>query len=405
MLHSSAATQDELRKHNLARLVRILHNSGATTRSDLVASTGLNRSTVGVLVSELFSAGLVEEVAGPGGNVGRPSLVVRPVSESAVVAAFDVRVGSTVGAIVGLGGKTLATVEATHASETLTPAAAVAEIVAMAAELFDAVPDGAAWVGVGVAVPGVVNVETGRVLLAPNLSWSDVDFGPTLELALEREFGGAPFISVGNDANLGAIAESVRGVARGRKNVVYLSSDVGIGGGIVLDGRILSGNGGYGGEVGHVVVRPDGRSCRCGSQGCWETEVGQEAIIRAGGLDPATSTIDDLLELADAGDGAALEGLAAVGDWIGIGLSNLVNTFNPDAVILGGHLGRLLPYTAQHIASRLARSLPAAHEPAMVTEPGLGARSTLVGAAEVAFARLLADPLGEVESSHALVAS
>ena len=405
MLHSSAATQDELRRHNLARLVRILHTSGATTRSDLVAVTGLNRSTVGVLVSELVAAGLVEEVSGPGGNVGRPSLVVRPVPGSAVVAAFDVRVGSTMGAIVGLGGTTLATMESAHGTGPLTPEAAVSQIVSMTAELFDAVPDGAAWVGVGVAIPGIVHVDTGRVLLAPNLSWSDVDFGPALESALILEFGGCPMVTAGNDANLGAISESVRGVARGRRSVVYLSSDVGIGGGIVLDGRILSGNGGYGGEVGHVVVHPDGRPCRCGSQGCWETEVGQEAILRAAGLDPETATIDGLIELAVAGDAGVLRGLASIGDWIGIGLANLVNTFNPDAVILGGHLGRVLPHTADHIARRLARALPAAHEPAMVTEPGLGSQSTLVGASEVAFARLLADPLGEVESSHALVAS
>jgi predicted NBD/HSP70 family sugar kinase len=212
-------------------------------------------------------------------------------------------------------------------------------------------------------------------------------------------------VTLGNDANLGAISESVRGVARGRRSVIYLSSDVGIGGGIVLDGRILSGNGGYGGEVGHVVVHPDGRPCRCGSQGCWETEIGQEAILRAAGLDPKTASIDEFIELANEGDPQVRRAVESIGDWIGIGLSNLVNTFNPDAVILGGHLGRLLPHTAVHIANRLAHSLPAAHEPAMVTEPGLGARSTLVGASEVAFGRLLADPLGEVESSHALVAS
>jgi predicted NBD/HSP70 family sugar kinase len=405
MLHTSAATQDELRRHNLARLVRILHNSGATTRSDLVASTGLNRSTVGVLVTELVTAGLVEEVAGPGGNVGRPSLVVRPVADSAVVTAFDVRVGVTVGAIVGLGGTTLATVESPNGPGPLTPEAAVAQIVSMAAELFNAVPDGASWVGVGVAIPGVVNIDSGLVLLAPNLQWSDVEFGAQLETAMRQEFGGCPLVHLGNDANLGAMSESVRGVARGRHNVIYLSGDVGIGGGIVLDGRILSGNGGYGGEVGHMVVRPDGRRCRCGSQGCWETEIGQEAILRAAGLDPKTSSIDEFVKRADEGDPQVLLAMDSIGDWIGIGLSNLVNTFNPDAVILGGHLGRLLPYTAAHIADRLAHSLPGVQETALVTEPGLGARSTLVGASEVAFGRLLADPLGEVESSHALVAS
>ena len=105
MVPRTAATQDDLRRHNRARLLRRLHESGAASRSDLVAYSGLNRSTVGVLVSELAEVGLVTEVAGAAGQVGRPSLMVQPAAESAVVVAFDLRVERTVVALVGLGGE------------------------------------------------------------------------------------------------------------------------------------------------------------------------------------------------------------------------------------------------------------------------------------------------------------
>ena len=107
MVPRTAATQDDLRRHNRARLLRRLHESGAASRSDLVAYSGLNRSTVGVLVSELAEVGLVTEVAGAAGQVGRPSLMVQPAAESAVVVAFDLRVERTVVALVGLGGTVL----------------------------------------------------------------------------------------------------------------------------------------------------------------------------------------------------------------------------------------------------------------------------------------------------------
>ena len=157
MVTRTAATQDDLRRHNRARLLRRLHEVGPASRSDLVAYTGLNRSTVGVLVSELADVGLVTEAAGSAGQVGRPSLRVQPAPESAVVVAFDLRVERTVVALVGLGGSVLWRKEQRH-KRSDTPAAAVKTIVTLVGQALRQAPTTAAWVGVGIGVPGTVSM-------------------------------------------------------------------------------------------------------------------------------------------------------------------------------------------------------------------------------------------------------
>ena len=173
----SAATQDEVRRHNLARIVRRLHLNGPASRSELVALTGLNRSTVGVLISELVDAGLATEGAGSAGTVGRPSLVVALDPLSAVVVAFDLRVERLIGAVIGVGGEVLARRELKHRRQSFGPQVAVKQLVAMTASLLESVPEGAAWVGAGISVPGIVDHGDGLVRVAPNLGWNDAPLG------------------------------------------------------------------------------------------------------------------------------------------------------------------------------------------------------------------------------------
>ena len=148
-------------------------------------------------------------------------------------------------------------------------------------------------VGVGVAVPGMVRQPDGQVRFAPNLGWEDVPLGAELADAL-----GLP-VAVGNDADLGILAEHVRGAAAGVDDVVYLSGHAGIGAGVFTAGRPLVGHGGYAGEVGHIVVNPGGRTCRCGSRGCWETESGEERLFELAGR-PAGGGIEGVREIVAA---------------------------------------------------------------------------------------------------------
>ena len=405
MATRGASTQDDLRRHNLARLLTRLHQGGAASRSDLVAFSGLNRSTVGVHVSELAEVGLVYEGAGLAGQVGRPSLMVQPVAESAVVVAFDLRVERTIVALVGLGGEVLMRKEQRHRRASYTPEAAVRNIMSLTAQALRAAPDASSWVGVGVGVPGIVDHSDGRVRLAPNLGWAGVPLGDMVREGLAEQFGPHPSVVVSNDADLGAIAEHVRGVGVDSQNLIYLSGEVGVGGGIIIDGRLMAGAGGYGGEVGHMVVNPTGVICRCGAQGCWETEIGRDALVRAAGLPPDQEDVQDVIAGAALGAGTARAAIDNAGEWLGVGLANLVNLFNPEVIVLGGHLRLILPLVNGTVRRRIHFALPAARDQVRVEVPALSDDSTLIGAAETAFGDLLADPILVLSRAPHAVAS
>lgn len=403
---STPATQDAVRRNNLSRLLRHLHLHGPATRSALVAMSGLNRSTVGALVAELADRGLVEERSGATGSVGRPSLVVAPVPESAIVVSLDLRVDRTVGAVVGLGGTVFARREVRHPRRAFTPQAATQHLVGVITQLLEKAPDGATWVGVGVSVPGPIDATGSRVLLAPNLGWQEVDFGADLEAALQGAFAQPPSVILGNDADLGALAETTRGAAAGRRNVIFINADVGVGGGMVVDGRPFAGSGGFGGEVGHMVVNPTGSACRCGRVGCWETEIGRDALVaHAGTVDGSSVELSDVLTAAGAGDAEARGVVDAAARFLGIGLANLANLLDPDVIVIGGHLPRVLEAGGREVADALEGSLGGARRAIEVTAPGLNGDSSLHGAAELAFTALIDDPLGVIGESGTPVAS
>ncbi len=188
----------------------------------------------------------------------------------------------------------------------------------------------------------------------------------------------------------------MRGAAAGSSDAVYLTGEVGVGAGIIVSGGPLRGHGGYGGELGHMVVNPAGRLCRCGARGCWETEIGEKAILDAAGHpDGPRSTVPAVVAAAAGGDPRAAAAIRHVGEWLALGVGNLVNIFNPEVVIFGGLLRDLFPAVEQQLRGTLATvGLPAPREQVRLTAPGLGPDSTLVGAAERAFGPLLSDPPG-----------
>lgn len=259
-------------------------------------------------------------------------------------------------------------------------------------EMQQGVPRDAICVGAGVAVCGMVRRDDGLVRLGPTTGWVDEPIGA----ALGAELGIDVPITVGNVADVAAFAEHARGVAAGCDNVIYLYGDVGVGAGIIAGGRRLTGHGGYGGEVGHMKVVRDGMPCECGSRGCWETEIGEHGLLRAAGRSDARGR-DALLavfDAADRGDARAQTAVRQAGDWLGFGVANLVNVFNPEMVIFGGTMRDLYLAAAAQIRSRLnSNALSACLEHVRLRTPKLGANAPLIGAAELAFERLLADPL------------
>ncbi|MFD4640310.1 ROK family protein [Lentzea sp. NPDC058436] len=377
---TSGTRPDEIRRHNRTALLRRLHVDGPSTRASLAAELGLNRSTIKALVDGLAEAGVVaERVPALRSGAGRPSLLVLPQPHAAVVIAIDVRVEHVAMGFVGLGGEILGR-DSWNLHRTRDPGEVITHIVESARLMADDLD--ATAVGVGISVPGVVRRADGHVHEAPNLHWTGVALGKRLEAVLKLP------VLVGNDAELGALAEHVRGAARESSDMVYISADVGVGGGVILSGQPLRGSGGYVGELGHMVVNPRGRRCYCGCDGCWETEVGEPALCRALGLpdDAPRGAVVAALRALD--DPAVLDEFAG---WLALGLANIVNVLGPELVVLGD-LYTALPASVVDAVSAAVqtRSLVsrAVGGTQVVTSP-LGRDAKLVGAAELAFEPVL----------------
>ncbi|WP_220505358.1 ROK family transcriptional regulator [Microbispora sp. H10830] len=392
-MSKAGRSQEEMRRRNLGDLLRHVHLVGALSRSELADRMGLNRSTIMALTAELSAAGLVsEELPGDTGRAGRPSLVVRPERDRAHVLAFDVRVDRLVAARVGLGGEILDRREAVRSRAGADLEDVVGVLAGFGRELRRGARTGSVCVGVGAAYCGMIRPDDGTVRYGPYVGWVDQAFGVELGSRL-----GLPVL-VGNEAHLGALAERDRGVGRGFDNLIYLHGDVGVGGGIIVGGKLLGGDGGYGCELGHMMVNPyDGRPCMCGSRGCLEAEVGEHALIDAAGRSGELSGregVRAVVEAAGRGDAAAEEALHRIGDWLGIGVANLINLFNPGMVIFGGMLRDVYPGSVAQVGHRVeANAMVISREQVRLRVSALGDDVTLVGAAELAFSRLLASPL------------
>ncbi|MBC7633241.1 ROK family protein [Aeromicrobium sp.] len=385
--------QEDVRRHNLGTALGHVHRAGRISRAELTSLMGLNRSTIAGLVTELESLGLAEQAKPQGTRIsaGRPSVDVKA-RTGAYVLAVDLRVDGLTVARVGLGGvvqaRATGPVPAGHDPEAV--GNSVVELMRLVVK--DVNPD-ASMVGVGVSVPGIIRAADGLVRLAPNLGWRDVPFADILAERIDTV--GLPVL--GNDADLGALAEHLRGAGIGVEDLVYLSGEVGVGAGVIVGGRPLEGAGGYAGEIGHMPFQPDGKLCHCGARGCWETEIGAPAIAEAIGC-----PLDRIGALGEFLEGVheATPELRLVGRHLGRGLAGTVNLLNPRVIVLGGYLRSLFPLVRRDVESELAvHALIAPRELVKVTLPGLGGDSVLQGAAELAFGPLLADPVGRLSGA------
>lgn len=379
------------RRANLISTMAHLHLRGAQSRSELVAGLNLSRSGIGSLIGELVDRGIAEDAGvDRQPSPGRPSLVVRLNAHRAVAIAVEIGPGEVAVASVGLGGVVFDLVR-----QPMPERAAVPDVVEavrlLVDDQLDRLPADAIPVGVGVAVAGLVNND-GLLLHAPNLGWGHTDLRSVLRTALPSGLT----VTVGNESTLATIGEYLRGSLRGVDNGLLISGNAGVGGGAVVNGRLLWGANGLAAEVGHMKVQPDGAVCGCGGRGCWETVIGLPAILRASGLTdlPAdTDPIEALAAGAAAGDAEVLAALDDAGRWVATGLGNLLNVLNPTRIVFGGRLGRLLPHLRTTVEEEMARqALLGPLAECDIVEPDLGKDATLIGASEQVLWHVLTHP-------------
>jgi predicted NBD/HSP70 family sugar kinase len=394
------ANQRAVRRHNLGVVLRHVSEHGPRSRATIALETGLNKTTVSSLVTELIGLDLlVERGLEQRGTVGRPGQVVELSGSGVVALGLEINVDYLAVRALDLTGAERYRSIDVRDNRRIEVDAVLDRLGSLATVALEEVQaSGLRPVGATVALPGLVDAAGGVLLVAPNLGWNDV---PVVEGLHDRLSGPGFPLAADNEANLAALAELWEGTARGLSDVLYVSGEIGVGAGIIVAGELFRGSQGFGGEFGHMTVDPSGRPCACGSRGCLETIVGLEALLERAGLDPAdaaTTTgsgqpVSDLAGRARMGDEQALGALRESGRWLGLGIASAANLLNFQAVVLGGFFAQLATWLAAPIARELETHVLASQWSVPRLLPStLGPEAAVRGAAAQSLRRVLSDP-------------
>jgi glucokinase-like ROK family protein len=316
-------------------LEKIIEHS-PISRADIAGITGLNKGTVSSLVNELILENLINE-SGPGKSSGGRRPVMLHFNQLAGYSiGIDLGVNYILGVLTDLNGNICVEKQSEFSLSTYEDI--LSELFSIIDSLVAAAPKCPyGIVGIGIGVPGIVNKES-KILLAPNLDWRNVELKPDVE-----EKYGVPVV-IENEANAGAYGEKKFGVGKEFDNIIYVSVGIGIGAGLILNGKLYRGNNGFSGELGHMTIDVNGPKCSCGNRGCWELYASEKFLLneaQRAGLQVESGrkvSLETIMEMARSGDAQALEVLSKTGRFLGVGINNIIHTFNPDQVIVGNRI-------------------------------------------------------------------
>nr|WP_269847380.1 ROK family transcriptional regulator [Paenibacillus sonchi] len=361
-----------VKKINKSIILHTIREHSPVSRARVSEMTGLNKATVSNLVAELCGQELVTE-AGPGeSSGGRKPLMLHFNSMAGSVIGIELQVKQLKAVLCDLGGSTLQELDCPLEVHDLPYV--LEKMKGIISELIASAPSSPyGIVGIGVGVPGMVD-EHGMVLFAPNLGWEMVD----LRAILEQSF--AVPVTIDNEANAGAQGELNFGAARDVRHLLYISAGSGIGSGIIIGGELYKGARGYAGETGHMTIEAEGKPCSCGSRGCWELYASERTYDNPGLALPARSTTE-LVRYAREGQEDTLRHFTTIGEYLGIGVTNLINSFNPELIVIGGALSEAEPWLGEPLRRVVAeRTLPYHKQQLEITFSRLGSRGTMIGA-------------------------
>jgi predicted NBD/HSP70 family sugar kinase len=336
-----------IRQHNTALVLSYLRLYPSQTRAALAAQTGLTRATVSSLVEDLIKRELVIETGMEASRAGRPGTLLELNPQGAGVIGVEIQCDFVLIVLTDFCAQVRwqkrVTIDCTDMESVLAIAEEMVEE-ALARSRAAQLPP----LGIGVGLPGLVDIDSGTLLIAPNLRWHNVPIRSLWETRFSLP------VLVHNEASAAALGESYFGVARNETDFIFLDTSMrGLGGGVFLNGRLFVGPNGYAGEVGHMVIQgQSGVQCSCGRVGCWETLVNGDTILDRVRQQLAQGVVSLLPELLDnrldklsldtlaqasaAGDLLATKELIYISDVMGMGIANLVNTFNPHLIVLSG---------------------------------------------------------------------
>jgi predicted NBD/HSP70 family sugar kinase len=405
------AHQKLLKRHNLALVMREIAGGENPTRAQIAARIGLTKATVSALVEILRDAGLVVEGDPTKGQLGRPGSPFRLNPRGPVGLGIEINFDYVSSCIVDLTGE-MRFRRVTISDNRLLDAPAILQVAAHNAmgTCAEAESSGLRVAGMGIGVPGLVD-RNGILLRVPKIpSLQNVPVAELVSEMLDIEFQEK---NCDNEANLAALAEFWFRQDTGLQNFVRVSAETGVGAGIVVGGKLVRGVRGLAGEIGHVVVDPDGPSCSCGGRGCLAQVAGHEALLRAAGvrwravaMHGPEAAAAPLLRRATLGDEATLAALARAGRALGLALSALVNIVDVPTVVLGGLYAELAPWLLEPVKAELHSRVLVEYShdtPVDVRLSSLGMDATVRGAAAWTVQRIIDDPAAWSPAALALV--
>lgn len=370
-----------VKKINMSIVLNTIIRYAPLSRVKVSELTGLNKATVSNLVLELCEKHLLLE-SGPGESSGgrKPRMLLFN-GKAGYALGVEIRLKQMVAILTDLEGRIIAE------NECLLEHHDVSSVLNRMVQLIKglmqlAPPSHYGIVGVGVGVPGMVDSD-GTVLFAPNLGWEMVP----LRQLLEDEVG-VP-VTIDNEANAGAQGELRFGAGRDAQHLLYISAGSGIGSGIIINGELYKGARGYAGETGHMTIEADGKACSCGNRGCWELYASEKTYDSLDASLPSRRT-SELVKHAEQGHDNTIAHFENIGRYLGVGITNLVNGFNPQSVVIGGPLSdarNWIQDTIEQVVSK--RTLPYHRERMEIRFAELGSRSTVIGAAYSAISYFL----------------
>jgi glucokinase-like ROK family protein len=393
-----------VRDMNLSSVMRHIHQEGSLSRAQLAHRTHLNKATISSLVEELIDLDLIHESGINTSGLGRPATMLDLNPEAGYLIGVEIGVGFISIILTNFVGKIL-----WRQFEELNSILNQGEITKRIFHFIDeagkiARQDGKRLLGMGLALPGMVDVDQGVLVFSPNLQWRDVALRQIFS-----DYSGLP-VFVDNDANAAALGEHLFGAARQQQHFLFIVDGVGVGGGLFLNGELYRGARGMAGEIGHTSLFVEQtRPCRCGNRGCWENFANQSSLyerIRArldvGRPSLITSILENQLsplnlaiinQAAEAGDREVLEAIGETGAALGLGLANLINIFNPQMVVIGGSLSIVGKYMLPAIEEVIqARTLEMMLNPIKIQVSAFGSDASVMGAVALVVQQILSKP-------------
>ncbi|MFJ7974892.1 ROK family protein [Peribacillus sp. JNUCC 23] len=343
--------QQLVKVNNKSKVLETIKDQAPLSRADISQQLGLTKGTISSLVNELLAENICYET-GPGVSSGGRRPVMLLFNECAGYSiGIDLGVNYILGVLTDLSGNIVQ--EKMKTINNMDYEMAMIAMKKLIQFLLDSAPTSHyGVVGIGIAVPGIVSNGGDHILLAPNLGWKNIH----LKQEIEKEYN-LPVV-IENEANAGAYGEKRFGAGKEFENLIYLSAGIGLGVGFILNNELYRGAEGFSGEMGHMIIDIHGKECSCGSAGCWELYASEQALLNQAkdvkSINQAELNLESLVQLAT--ENEEINSLfAQIGRYLGFGLTNIINTFNPQQIIIGNRLALAKDLIVQPIADVVER--------------------------------------------------